>query len=389
MNIISILAGIEKLVVELLLWLIFIPKTLFKIIAEPTWVSNYVDEELTKKSDKFVNFISPIMLFLVSSVVLFFILEHSDFDAAENINPDKLLKDLKGTTGILAGLGFLSLPLLFAMVTEFFRKAKFTQDGIQRILYIQCYYFSPLILSVFVFTLFTNILPEDELIITLPSFFLMIGLLIWFLVVEIKLISHEIQSGKLKAIGVFLGTIIVFILGFSFLISASESGEVDMNDVGGIEEISGLTIPHNGEFSIVISSFTKKAGKYRLTLTDSTNENQAENELYQNTGNNILNMGVINYGQIIDGYFTKGDSSIWTFIGRRDEQINIKVEPQGNLDVVFDVRDENEKTIIEPEDADYTMLLGYLYLLIIGWAVIRGFISMFKKSPKVLENESI
>ena len=55
-----------------------------------------------------------------------------------NLNyPEKLLKDLKGTTGILAGLGFLSLPLLFAMTTEFFRKTKFTQQGIQRILYIQ------------------------------------------------------------------------------------------------------------------------------------------------------------------------------------------------------------------------------------------------------------
>ena len=389
MNIISILAGIEKLVVELLLWLIFIPKTLFKIVADPNWVSKYVDEELAKKSDKFVNFISPIMLFLVSSVVLFFILEHSDFEGTQNINPDKLLKDLKGTTGILAGLGFLSLPLLFAMVTEFFRKAKFTQQGIQRILYVQCYYFSPLILSVFVFTLFSNLLPEDEYIITIPSFFLMIGLLIWFLIVEIKLISHELQSGKLKAISVFMGSGLIFILGFSFLITASETGEVDQFDAGFKEEIQNLLLPHDGEFSIVIEDFEYFPGIYRLTLNKSADSINNENQENYGDESNLLSSGIIDYGQVIDGSVSDGDSSIWTFSGAEGDTINITVEPlDGEFDAVVDVLNARGDSILKPENANYTMLLGYLYILIIGWAVVRGFKSMLQGSPKNLKNES-
>lgn len=388
MNIVSILAGIEKLVVELLLWLIFIPKTLFKIISEPNWVPKYINEELAKKSDKFVNFISPIMLFLVSSVVLFFLLDHSDFYGGENVNPDKLIKELKGTAGILAGLGFLSLPLLFALITEFFRKAKITQENIQRILYIQCYYFSPLILSIFVFTLFNEILPEDDLIITLPSFIIMLFLFFWFLVVEIKLISHEIQSGKFKAIGVFLGSVVIFILGISFLVTASEGGEVDAYDGGVKEEIYNLTIPFDDEFSIVISNFIKKSGQYRLILNDSTNKSISDAE-FQTTRNNLLSGGRISYGQFIEGIVAKGDSSIWTFSGIKDEHIDVIVIPKDNMDVVFDVIDSDGFTIIEPEGVNYTSLIGYFYVLIIGWAALRGFKSMFTRSGKKLENKSV
>jgi len=192
MNILDILEGIEKLLVELLLWIILIPKTLFKIITDPNWVSGYVEEELAKTSERFDNYISPILLFLTSSVV-FFIIADQDIP-----NAKKALEALQGSKGILAALGFLSLPLLFSLATESFRQAGFTRKGIQRILYIQCFYFSPLTLSIFASGLLAFLLPDDE-VVPVSAFFIAIGILIWFVIVEVKLIARELQSGKLKA----------------------------------------------------------------------------------------------------------------------------------------------------------------------------------------------
>jgi hypothetical protein len=47
---------------EILLWIIFIPKTLFKIIWNPSWVPKYVDEELAKEKDRFSEYLSPMLL---------------------------------------------------------------------------------------------------------------------------------------------------------------------------------------------------------------------------------------------------------------------------------------------------------------------------------------
>jgi hypothetical protein len=48
-NTVNILLGLEKLVVEIFLWLLFIPKTLFQVVSDPSWVQGYVDEESEKE----------------------------------------------------------------------------------------------------------------------------------------------------------------------------------------------------------------------------------------------------------------------------------------------------------------------------------------------------
>ena len=89
MNILNFLEGIEKLVVELLLWIIFVPKTLFKILADPEWVPGYVEKEVAKESDRFNNYISPILLFLAASSVLSVIF--NTLDANARTGAEKLL----------------------------------------------------------------------------------------------------------------------------------------------------------------------------------------------------------------------------------------------------------------------------------------------------------
>lgn len=61
----NLVETLEKLAFEILLWIIFIPKTLFKIIWNPSWVPEYVDEELAKDKGRFSEYVSPLILFII------------------------------------------------------------------------------------------------------------------------------------------------------------------------------------------------------------------------------------------------------------------------------------------------------------------------------------
>lgn len=57
-----------------------------------------------------------------------------------------LLNTLQGTQKALPALIFLGLPMLFAFATEAFRGNPLMRSTLKRSFYIQCYYFSPVIL---------------------------------------------------------------------------------------------------------------------------------------------------------------------------------------------------------------------------------------------------
>ena len=395
MNIINILEGIEKLVIELLLWMIFIPKTLFKIISDPNWISDYVEEELAKKSDRFENYISPIILFLVSSLVLFVIASQIDIDNSLNnivnrvdsdsssLNAARIAAELQKDSNILAGLGFLSLPLLFSLATELFRGIGLTRKGIQRIMYIQCYYFSPLTLSFFAFLLLISLLPEDEFVITLSAFLLAIVIFILFLIIEVKLIATELKSGIWKAIGILFGSIIVILVAGIFILSsvAVETSEIDAAYEGGLEQISDLRLPSNGEFSISVRGYEGSAGTYRLALTKAS-ETVAKNYLNQQ-GASFPTSGSLEYDQFVDSKVTQDNAtSTWTFTGDEGDIISISVMPETEFDVLFDVLNAEGKSILKEDQPNYTMGIGILYVLLIGAAVILGIRSLFRKSQK-------
>jgi len=58
----NLLESLEKLVFEILMWLVFIPKTLFKILRNPNWVPGYIEDEFKKKDGRFSEYVSPLIL---------------------------------------------------------------------------------------------------------------------------------------------------------------------------------------------------------------------------------------------------------------------------------------------------------------------------------------
>ena len=69
-NLTEIIEGVEKFAYEILIWILLIPKTLINIVLNPSWVPEYVTQELNDKTDdRFDNFISPVILIMISTLV--------------------------------------------------------------------------------------------------------------------------------------------------------------------------------------------------------------------------------------------------------------------------------------------------------------------------------
>lgn len=71
-SLMDFLGQLEKLAYSLAVWIILIPKTIFKIFTNPGWVRRYVAKEFSEaKESRFDDYISPVILLLLCSLVPF------------------------------------------------------------------------------------------------------------------------------------------------------------------------------------------------------------------------------------------------------------------------------------------------------------------------------
>jgi len=72
-SIFTVLQDIEKLIYKVLMWVVLIPKTIYKIVTNPTWAHDYIKKELDeneeKKTPPFDEFMSPVILLLVVALI--------------------------------------------------------------------------------------------------------------------------------------------------------------------------------------------------------------------------------------------------------------------------------------------------------------------------------
>ena len=117
----------------------------------------------------------------------------TDFSATGGNKPG-VLQQLEGEGMIVPALIALSLPMLFALATEAFRGYALTRSSLMRSFYVQCYYFSPFILSAWI--LYLGLF----YFVTTVEFFAMLAVittpvaaLVWLLWNEIIVIQSERQ----------------------------------------------------------------------------------------------------------------------------------------------------------------------------------------------------
>jgi hypothetical protein len=147
-----------------------------------------------------------------------------DFKQQTNLSRPKSTSEfLQSQNTILLALLLMIPPLFFGWVTRFRVGQPLGQNALKESFYIQCYYFAPMILSVWAIyvyyeiSVFQIILPEGFYNEMFMSWFMPITLiLIWFIAVETYVISREREkTGRLKAFFITLGCLIVIYTAWS------------------------------------------------------------------------------------------------------------------------------------------------------------------------------
>jgi hypothetical protein len=198
MDFVRLIRSVEEFVYEICVWILLIPKTLFKIIFNPKWVILYIKEELAKEEKKQFQEYVPPMLFWVLIVVIptFIILRTLSVELSlENKTFTELWGNSLETKILVISAFLVAGPLTFSWGIQKKQKKPITKDSFRENFYIQVYVFSPLqFFTVWIF------LVNDEMTGTLTEIiilsFVLIGSLYawWFIACEMYVIKTLLNT---------------------------------------------------------------------------------------------------------------------------------------------------------------------------------------------------
>jgi hypothetical protein len=123
------------------------------------------------------------------------------FYANRNTRQD-FMNSLQEPAGLLVTFSFLTLPMLFALAIDWWRRVPFSRRSFMHSFYIQCYYFSPVTLSFWSlllgFAYFMD--PNKEILLLLLPLLTISVLLVWLFVNETRLVMREKKVGPVLGV---------------------------------------------------------------------------------------------------------------------------------------------------------------------------------------------
>ncbi len=236
MNGINLLKNISAFLLELLLLVIFVPKTLFKIIKDPKWVHQHLTPE-KKEEGTHPDFVSPVLLYLITALVpvvlfpagkiLVALTDFTDFTA-----------ELTSAETFTKGAIYMGIPLSVAFVLTVIKDQGLHRSSLEKHFFIQCYYLAPLLLVVQLrWVLEISCLSLGNLYLDSYILPVLIATIIWLLLVELFYIH------KVLAMNIWKTVITVLIsFGLIFVITDSVAFKVIPGDWFGNADLMGLIL---------------------------------------------------------------------------------------------------------------------------------------------------
>lgn len=152
-------------------------------------------------------------------------------ETREALTWDTFLKSLQNNNTYLLALGFLSLPLIFALLGRGFHQENIGEDSLRASFYAQCYLFSPLGAAYWANTYADRFITPDVFF-SNPSLygyewqliqFPLLATGVWFFIVEVSTIARERNTRKWKAFLILLLCLLVLLGVFVLLNLLSNS----------------------------------------------------------------------------------------------------------------------------------------------------------------------
>jgi hypothetical protein len=194
MDFVKILRSFEELLYEVMTWLLFYPRTLWRAVSRPLDMIRYSDtEQGDAVEDQYTDSLSP-PLFLMLSLLLahgFELAMHTNVIIGKDFQrffaSDEMLLYLRC-------IGFSLYPLLYSAALLKRRGVALDREGLRRPFFGQCYVTAPFaMLTGFIATL--GRLPGAAL----PATLSFVAILFWFLAVQARWFRMELGMGQGRA----------------------------------------------------------------------------------------------------------------------------------------------------------------------------------------------
>ena len=217
MNLSDILKTTEDLLYQIILWMLLIPKTLYKVIRQPAWVSEYVENELIKPvDDRFDAFMSPLLFFVLVAVLPNLI--------ANTFWPETPYTDFMTHRGIVEHSGSLNsqhrflvygcmwafLPLSYSLVHQISMGKQITKSCFRPTFYAHCMKVAPASIPFIIrFILVKNLdpLPGPLLAINLGT---LVVVFVWLIYSDVALTRKMRNVSRAKAVTLGLLGLVIY-----------------------------------------------------------------------------------------------------------------------------------------------------------------------------------
>lgn len=232
---INILEGIADLIVKGVMLLIYVPKTLYKIIKDPRWVPNYIADQ-TADEEPYKDYVAPVFLYIFSGLAPYALVSKEILlrELADN-NDGTISGMLLDSATLTRAAIFICVPMIVAFFTELVKSTNLSRTSLEQNFFVQCYYMVPFVLMLqlrWVFHQFEDSLGQYGLYLV---YALLILTVFWLLFTEINFLSGKLQGNWKKIIAVLLlSTILILVVTDSIglkLVKAFEFSDKDLTEI--------------------------------------------------------------------------------------------------------------------------------------------------------------
>ncbi|MDM0018689.1 hypothetical protein [Variovorax saccharolyticus] len=222
MEFLKFIRSLEELLYEVMTWLLFYPRTLWRVLRHPLALAAQAEAEMSERpEDQFIDLVSP-PLFLMLSILLAHALE---IGLHANLAPftSEVAKEVLSSDAnllIFRAITFSLFPLMMASGLLRRQRREIDRKTLRRPFFLQCFIASPFVVALSVASVFARLgFPIVATAMTSSA-------VVWYLAVETEWFRTRLGIGRLRAFGIAMKLAsIAFLLAFgiAFLLLGPET----------------------------------------------------------------------------------------------------------------------------------------------------------------------
>lgn len=220
MDFLKILRSLDELLYEVITWLFFYPRTLWRVLMHPLKIIDYTSYELTKEEGQFKDTISP-PLFLILTLILLYVfalITHNQVllnNTTQTGDIGHIIFENTQNMLIFRSLNYSVWSLIFSLGLLNMQRISIDRETLRAPFFSQCFLIAPFALGL---TFGFVCISSDTLALQIIGMVLILLSWLWYMVIQVKYIVKVVNISYLRAV---IHTIFYFVFGwiFSYIIA--------------------------------------------------------------------------------------------------------------------------------------------------------------------------